>query len=360
MKEERPPVDFVWLITGIVMGAFLVFYCGIVKGADLDPKAKAAVEAGRALFYDTRCSIDNSTSCGSCHDPKYGGTDGRALALGRVNGFVQGRQLTGGDGIIGDKRSSPIINEALEGVYRSDAKFWDKRALNAIDQAIQPMSNPKEMGQQTAEQVAARLNQIAGYRSLMQAAFGSPEVTPERMRAAIVAFEKVEWTATVTPLSKYLAGDKDALDAKQARGAEVFRKNCNNCHPSPLFTDGLAANDGYGYRFDPEDPGLAKTTGNQSDLRKYKKPGLIDLYKRGHYGHNGAFDSIKDYLKQYQARGGFRLQPNGPVYADPLIDKRVNAIKLTDDDVADLEAVLVYGTVPYTPVTAKPPKEFPR
>ena len=42
----------------------------------------AKVALGRALFYDTRLSINGEMSCGSCHRQELAFTDGRPVAIG--------------------------------------------------------------------------------------------------------------------------------------------------------------------------------------------------------------------------------------------------------------------------------------
>ena len=47
-----------------------------------NPYSVAKVELGRYLYFDKRLSIDGTVSCASCHDPKYGFTDGAAVSTG--------------------------------------------------------------------------------------------------------------------------------------------------------------------------------------------------------------------------------------------------------------------------------------
>jgi len=54
-----------------------------LPGVPLDnPMSDVKVELGRHLFYDTRLSINNTTSCASCHVQALAFTDGRPKSVG--------------------------------------------------------------------------------------------------------------------------------------------------------------------------------------------------------------------------------------------------------------------------------------
>ncbi|NOU39589.1 MAG: hypothetical protein HOO89_12820, partial [Ferruginibacter sp.] len=42
----------------------------------------AQIELGRYLFYDRRLSINNTKSCGTCHNQQFAFTDGYKRSLG--------------------------------------------------------------------------------------------------------------------------------------------------------------------------------------------------------------------------------------------------------------------------------------
>src|SRR3974377_1548227 len=50
-----------------------------------NPYSAAKAELGRDLYYDKRLSADESISCATCHDPKFGFTDGAPVSTG-ING----------------------------------------------------------------------------------------------------------------------------------------------------------------------------------------------------------------------------------------------------------------------------------
>ena len=93
-----------------------------------NPYTKAKWDLGRALYYDTRLSVDNSVSCASCHSPQFGFTDGQKVSAGVKHQF-------------GGRSAPTVINRAY-----SLAQFWDGRAKTLEEQAGGPMANPIEMG----------------------------------------------------------------------------------------------------------------------------------------------------------------------------------------------------------------------
>ena len=47
-----------------------------------NPLTAEKIALGRQLYFDKRLSADGSIACASCHDPKFGFSDGRPGSLG--------------------------------------------------------------------------------------------------------------------------------------------------------------------------------------------------------------------------------------------------------------------------------------
>jgi len=77
-----------------------------------NPLTAEKIALGKMLYFDKRLSADNSVACVSCHDPKYGFTDGRPVSTG-----IKGQQ--------GGRSAPTVINRLF-----SDAQFWDGRAAD--------------------------------------------------------------------------------------------------------------------------------------------------------------------------------------------------------------------------------------
>jgi cytochrome c peroxidase len=188
-------------------------------------QSAAKIELGRKLFSDKRLSADGTVACITCHQPERAFADDKPLAEG-----IAGRRGT---------RNSPSL---LNAIY-NNGQFWDGRADTLEEQAIQPLINPLEMGEQTHDVIVARLRSLAEYAEPFEQAFGArAAITIERVGNAIAAFERTLLSGAA-PIDRYFAGDKDALSEAELRGLAVFRGRgrCTRCHTMSeqrmLFSD---------------------------------------------------------------------------------------------------------------------------
>ncbi len=188
-----------------------------------NPLTAAKVELGRQLFFDKRLSSDGTVSCATCHDPAQAFADGKPVAEG-----VAGRRGT---------RNSPSL---LNAMFNS-GQFWDGRAESLEDQARLPLVNPDEMGEQTYEQVIARLNAMPEYERQFREVFNG-RVTVNAIAKAIAAFERTLLSGN-SPFDRFQAGDLKALSDSARNGFMLFRGKgrCAVCHASsasfPFFSD---------------------------------------------------------------------------------------------------------------------------
>ncbi len=185
-----------------------------------NPMNPEKIALGKLLFFDSRLSADATISCATCHVPASGGTDNRATSAG-----IRGQ--TGG-------RSAPsVVNTAYVLPH-----FWDGRAATLEEQAKGPQINPIEMGNPDLESVAQRIGGIGGYPALFQAAFGTPEVTADRIAQAIASYERTLLSGN-SPFDRFQAGDKSALSEQQQMGLTLFmgKALCVTCHVGPNLTD---------------------------------------------------------------------------------------------------------------------------
>ena len=112
------------------------------------------IALGKQLFFDQRLSRDHTVACASCHNPRFGFTDGQSVPTG-----IEGQQ--------GRRSTSTILNRAF-----SKEQFWDGRATDLEDQAKKSMVHPVEMGF-THDGVIERLRGIKGYREQFEKTFGT-------------------------------------------------------------------------------------------------------------------------------------------------------------------------------------------
>jgi cytochrome c peroxidase len=273
-----------------------------------NPYSPEKVELGRLLYFDVRISADNTVSCASCHSPAHGYTDGAAVSTG-----IHGQ--TGG-------RSAPaVLNRAY-----SLAQFWDGRASTLEEQAKGTIQNPIEMGT-THSDVVAKIGAISGYGPLFQKAFGSPEVTIDKMAKAIATFERTLLSGN-SPYDRYKAGDKKALNPAQVRGMDVFVNiaKCDQCHEGINFTSNSYANLGVGADKAEPDEGRFAVTHQKADWGAFKTPTLRDVARTAPYMHDGSLKTLEDVVEFYD-KGGL---PNRNQ------DEKIRPLKLTDGQKKDL------------------------
>src|SRR4029077_11816924 len=123
---------------------------------------------GRVLFYDKRLSTNQTVACASCHQREHGFSDARRFS-GGLNGGLTGRNSMG------------LSNARW---YQRGHFFWDERANTLEDQVLMPIQNSTEMGM-TLETLNSRLAAEPLYTNLFAVAFGTPDVTSDRISRAL-------------------------------------------------------------------------------------------------------------------------------------------------------------------------------
>ncbi len=277
-----------------------------------NPYSPAKVELGRYLYFEKRLSADETLSCASCHDPQYAFTDGAAVSTGI-------RKQKG-------NRSAPtIINRAY-----TLAQFWDGRAATLEDQAKGPMANPIEMGN-THEALVGRLQQIPGYRPMFAKAFGSDEITIDRVAMAIACFERTLLSGNA-PYDRYKLGNKQALTPAQVRGMSVFfdKAKCDKCHEGANFTLNAYANIGVGSDKPDPDVGRFAVTKDPRDWGVFKTPTLREIAHTAPYMHDGSLKTLEEVVEYYN-KGGIKNRN---------LDENIKPLHLTDQEKSDLVAFL--------------------
>ncbi|MBL9088061.1 MAG: c-type cytochrome, partial [Planctomycetia bacterium] len=186
------------------------------------------------------------------------------------------------------------------------------------------------------------------YREAFVAAFGTPQVTIQRIAEAIEAYCHSLSTGT-SAYDRFVAGDAAALSAAQQRGLALFRgkAGCAACHDAggarATFTDfrfhntgvtwkGVAAKDDAARRAIVEaegDGGVAALTGRPKDRRGFKTPTLRDVAVRAPYMHDGSLRTLEAVVRHYA---------EGPL--DPDASRLLRPLTLAPGEVADLVAFL--------------------
>lgn len=131
----------------------------------------AGATLGRVLFYDKRLSITNTVACSSCHSQEHGFANPDRFSAGAL-----GLPL---------KRNAMALTNVRYSAQHS--WFGDMRVESLQDLVLQPLQNPEELGS-SLELVVTKLRAGQFYPPLFEAAFGTPEITSERVARAIAQF----------------------------------------------------------------------------------------------------------------------------------------------------------------------------
>ena len=294
-----------------------------------NPPTAASIALGRRLYYDPLLSVDNTVACATCHDPKFGFTDGKSVSEG------VGKKT-------GTRNAPTVFNAAYFSV-----QFRDGRAPSLEKQVEGPVQNALEMVH-TLEGCVKRLEADPSYKKAFEEAFGPRPITFDMVGKAIASFERTVISGD-SPFDRYFyGGQKNALSASARRGLEVFRDpkkgNCAACHTigvkDALFSDNKFHNVGVGVKEgQPTDLGRYEVTKKDADRGAFKTPSLRNVALTAPYFHDGNRKSLKEVIDFYIGGGN----------SNPHLDKEVKVLDfLTGQQRTDLLAFLesLTGTMP--------------
>jgi cytochrome c peroxidase len=259
------------------------------------------VELGEKLFFDKCVSLNDAQSCADCHAPANAFTDGRRVARGA-------------EGDLGTRNSMPLFNLA----WKKDF-FWDGRAKSLREQVLQPIQNPIEMHQTLTNLVVKLAQTTNDYPALFTAAFGSPEITAEKISLALENY-LLTLTSFNAKFDRVLRGEEQ-FTMEEQHGFELFSTeydprrgqygaDCFHCHGGPLFQSQSFANNGLDETF--SDPGRGKITSKAYDDGKFSTPSLRNVTLTAPYMHDGRFRTLEEVVEHYATgvKRSATLDPN--------------------------------------------------
>lgn len=276
------------------------------------------VALGKKLFYDTRLSINNNRSCGTCHQPGKAFTDGLPLN----ESLLGSRKLL---------RNTPtLLNAALQ-----PSQFYDSRITFLEDQAHDVISNEAEMGGKVHE-IATALAKDKDYKKLFSDAYGKQNISPDLMKKALAAYVR-SLVSMNSPFDRYMRGDANAMNARQVKGFNLFmgKAKCGTCHFVPLFTGavaplyqkiesevlGVPANTDTVHAIMDTDSGKYHLYGIPHQLYAFKTTTVRNVALTAPYMHNGVFATLEEVVDFYNRGGGAGLGfdlPNQTLSPDRL------------------------------------------
>jgi cytochrome c peroxidase len=320
---------------------------------------------GKEMFYDKSLSASGQQSCASCHNPDHGyGPIGKfPVQLGGPHLNLPGyrpppslaylyRQAPFSIGpdagetdtpvSIADQASAAIgtqravksadVTPAAPAMVPQGGLFWDGRADSLQNQSIEPMLNPVEMANTSADEVAGKL-QHAAYIDQFKKLFGEGIVSHPDLLLSEAMFalgryqlEESSFHAFSSKYDYWLQG-KARLTSAELRGLRLFndpnKANCAGCHLSqpspdglpPVFTDtqyealGVPRNPALPANKDPNYHDLGICGPIRKDLATqtqycgmFLTPTLRNSASREVFFHNGIYHTLKQVMDFYNFR----------------------------------------------------------
>ncbi|MCW3126881.1 MAG: Cytochrome-c peroxidase [Bacteroidetes bacterium] len=268
---------------------------------------------GRLLFYDPRLSINNAVACATCHKQQFAFADNQAFSEG-----YQGQMTL---------RNTPaIINAANKSSF-----FWDGRVTSLENQTLMPVRNHIEMGLERTDVLVKKISQISYYAQYFQNAFGSPEVTSDRISKALAQFVRSIASAE-SPADAFTL----STDAQLGQSLFFGRLQCGTCHRgnnfggAPMFdtyfgggidipvnagggSDQVPNTSNIGLDVAYTDQGEQALTGRTAQNGYFVIPSLRNVILTAPYMHDGRFKTLDEVIDHYS--NGIQPHPN----LDPLL-----------------------------------------
>ncbi|MEO1412874.1 MAG: cytochrome c peroxidase [Bacteroidota bacterium] len=296
-----------------------------------NPITNMGATLGRVLFYDPQLSQNNRISCASCHEQGAAFSDPRRFSVG-LNGERTKRN------------SMTLINSRY---YENGHFFWDERAATLEAQVLLPIQDHIEMGM-TLEDLVAKLQPLDYYQVLFTKAFGSEEVTAERIARALAQFTR----SIVSVNSKFDRGfvaaglpeDEEEMPNfpnftdQENLGLDVFYRGrngatCLYCHGNPQHVNDEAKNNGLALAY--TDQGKGAFTGRAADRGLFKVPTLRNIAVTGPYMHDGRFATLMEVVNHYS--DGVADHPNLHFRLETLDDGQAGEAEVLRLDLSQAE-----------------------
>ena len=320
-----------------------------------NPITDMGATLGRVLFYDKKLSVNNSTSCASCHQQENAFGDSRVVATG-----FEGRPTL--------RHPMRLVNVD----FGSDAnRFWDERVRTLENLATLPIQDTIEMGFSGTngypgmDSLINKLSKEEYYKTLFSLTFGDEEITEEKIAKALAQFIRSIFVFDSKFDEGYKITENEKTEfpnftAQENRGKsmfftfpggdpsfpQTFGTGCALCHRAPDFTIiHLSGNNGV--------VGVAGDS-TAMDISIERSPSLKSIIKpdgtsNGPFMHDGSLKTIDEIIEHYNdvPHNPANTNLGGLMFPNP--DGSVS-LNLSDESKADLKAFLLTlgGTDVYT------------
>ena len=250
---------------------------GRVQAGTVSPENPEA-RLGRALFWDTRVSLDGKTACASCHAAGDWGADRRAFSIDARAEATS--------------RHSPTVFNAMS----QPALRWLGDRKTGADQAEGSLTGSMGFAsKKDGVAVLARLDYLAAFRAAYPQ---DPDpLSARNYGRAIEAYEAT--LVTPAPFDRFLGGDDGALSESQKAGLRTFiATGCAACHNGPLFGGRTFQRFGVVKDYWTEtgskkiDVGRFAATKKEEDRYVFRVAMLRNVAKTAPYFHDGSVDRL--------------------------------------------------------------------
>lgn len=271
-----------------------------------NPLSEEGFQLGKKLFYDGRLSKDSAYGCASCHQPVAAFT---TFEHDRSHGYNHSHTLRNAPG---------LANLAWYPYFYQDGKY---KTLEEVSYAH--ITAPNEMGE-NMEEVVGRLAHDTSYQRMFYNAYGTNQVTSDRILDALKQF----LLGMVSANSRYDAMKKGAasFSPQEQSGYAIFQSKCAVCHKEPLFTDFTFRNIGLPINPLLSDFGRMRITGDPSDSLKFRVLSLRNVPMTSYYAHDGRFSAFRLVIEHY--RYSVVQSPT----LDPLLQSGIQMTNNEEDD----------------------------
>lgn len=346
-----------------------------------NPLTPSKVELGKFLFFETGFATDarrpegmGTYSCASCHIPEAGFKPGsrQGIADGGVGFGVNGEARRRSPAYISPEldvqsaRPLSLVNVAFvkntlwngrfgaEGDNVGTEAYWkesDGTAMNAL--GFEAIETQNFEGLETHRiHITKDLIDDFGYTELFDASFPDMEddlkYSNHAGSLAISAYIRT-LLADRAPFQEWLKGDNEAMTEEEKRGGLLFfgKANCSNCHhqenlgSGEFHALGVKDIDDYAY-FQTTDAelldrnlGRGSFTGLDSDMFRFKVPGLYNAGDANHFFHGSSALTLEDVVAYKNAA----VTENDDIPQDQLSDKFLS-LNLSEEEQAHLVAFI--------------------
>ncbi len=284
-----------------------LFSSDIINLAYFSPNEKyritrERIALGKQLFYDVKLSGDGSRSCGSCHQPEKGFSDG----LPRPTNLSGNKILP---------RNTPTLwNAALQ-----THQFYDSRTETLENQLSAVVHNADEMNGSLKNSIPRLVADKAYYASFQHAYPADNDcVTQYNIANAISSYVR-SLISLNSRFDRYMRNETDSFSDAEKNGFNLFmgKAKCGTCHYAPVFNGltpplyqeteseilAVPATDKAISDLD-EDQGKYNFT--KAPLHKYafKTSTVRNAALTAPYMHNGVFKTLDDVISFYNDGGG--------------------------------------------------------